>query len=235
MNLFLYGRSVGHQRNGKTLIALDGVDFCGGDGKIEHGVASYEQALDLAKRWEDTGNAAFWHAPSKRFIQKPKNNGARWFKGDGTLFMWADGPLFNDGVADNADGGCRQDRTTIWKGGTGWDDSAGAKRRPAVYKRGGPSGSLKIERKTANVSFYECLVIKNESSTKTSIDDDGQEGGLPMVLTERGSFNQCVFNKSRRIWDLDVKTVQGIEVSGETAKFLLTDATSGGGRFGTKK
>ena len=74
-----------------------------------------------------------------------------------------------------------------------------------------------------------------DEATTTTIDDDGQDGDLPMVLTERGSFNQCVFNKPTRTWDLDVKTVQGNEVAGETAKFLLTDATSGGGRFGTKK
>ena len=121
MNLFMYGRAVGHTCNGKTLIALDGVDVTRGDGKIEHNVTSYEQALEIAKRWADTNAAAFWHSPSNRMILKPKNNGARWTgkgiggEGIGTLFMWADKPLFPgeecggdgapiDGTYDGPDG-----------------------------------------------------------------------------------------------------------------------------------
>ena len=78
MNLFMYGRAVGHTCKGKTLIALDGVDVTRGDGKIEYNVKSYEQALAIVKRWADTNAAAFWHSPSSRMILKPKNNGARW-------------------------------------------------------------------------------------------------------------------------------------------------------------
>ena len=99
MNLFMYGRAVGHTCKGKTLIALDGVDVTRGDGKIEYNVKSYEQALAIVKRWADTNAAAFWHSPTSRMILKPKNNGARWTgkgiggEGIGTLFMWADKPL----------------------------------------------------------------------------------------------------------------------------------------------
>jgi len=100
MNLFMYGRAVGHKCNGKTLIALDGVDVTRGDGRVEHNVRSYEQAIATVKRWADTNAAAFWHSPSGRLILKPKNKGARWTgkqvngEGLGTLFMWADKPLF---------------------------------------------------------------------------------------------------------------------------------------------
>jgi hypothetical protein len=100
-NLIMWGRSVNHKANGKMLIALHGVDMQGGNGKVERNVSSYEEALDIAKRWEDTDTATFWHAPSNQLINKPKNNGARWGRGDGTLFMWADKPLFDSSSSTN--------------------------------------------------------------------------------------------------------------------------------------
>ena len=97
MNLIMWGRSTGHTSNGKTLIEMDGVDVGGGDGKIQNGVASFGTALAGVKGWNDTNSFAFWHAPTKRLILKPKDKGARWVQGNGHLFMWADKPLFDDG------------------------------------------------------------------------------------------------------------------------------------------
>ena len=48
------------ERINRVILALDGVDVTRGDGKIEHNVTSYEQALEIAKRWGDTNAAAFW-------------------------------------------------------------------------------------------------------------------------------------------------------------------------------
>lgn len=97
MNLFMWGRSTGHTKDGKTLIACHGVDMCGGDGKISHNTTDYEHALRLVQMWGELDAAAFWHQPSKRLILKPKSNGGRWAAGDGVLFMWADKPLFGGG------------------------------------------------------------------------------------------------------------------------------------------
>ena len=63
-NMFIQGKSTGHRSNGKLLIYMEGVDCCGGDGKIEHGVGSYERALELVKQWNNTDAAVFLHEPS---------------------------------------------------------------------------------------------------------------------------------------------------------------------------
>jgi hypothetical protein len=104
MNLIMWGCSVGHVSNGKTLIRLNGVDVCGGDGKIKNGTTSYEDALNTVKQWNETDTAAFWHAPSRRLILKPKNKGARWTRGDGVLFMWADKPLLGSKLPNSMSG-----------------------------------------------------------------------------------------------------------------------------------
>jgi len=103
MNLFMWGRSLGHTSKGKTLVACEGVDVCFGDGSIDHGVSSVEEAEKCVKGgFVDTDTWAFWHAPTQRLIQKPKNRGGKWSHGDGRLFIWADEPLMlkEDGSSD---------------------------------------------------------------------------------------------------------------------------------------
>ena len=93
------------------------------DGKIEHNVTSYEQALEIAKRWADTNAAAFWHSPSNRMILKPKNNGARWTgkgiggEGIGTLFAKPYGPTSRSFPGRNAAATASADRRHVRRPG----------------------------------------------------------------------------------------------------------------------
>ena len=89
-NLYLYGKDTGHRAGGKTLVAVQDVDLCFGDGQVDNGVVSYDEALARAVAWERTDSAAFWHTPSQRLIEKPKGNGCKWDHGDGVLFVWMD-------------------------------------------------------------------------------------------------------------------------------------------------
>ena len=99
-NLFVCGEDLGLRDGGKRLIRLQGVDCCFGDGHIDHGVSSYEDALAHVRRdpWRHrAAGATFWHAPSRRLICKPKDRGGKWSRGDGTLFMWVDEPVQGGG------------------------------------------------------------------------------------------------------------------------------------------
>jgi len=63
-NLFIQGKDTGHRSNGKLLIYMQGVDCCGGDGKVEYEVSSYEQAFELVKQWNNIDGAVFLHEPT---------------------------------------------------------------------------------------------------------------------------------------------------------------------------
>ena len=89
-NLYVWGKDTGHRAGAKMLIMLNGVDCCFGDGEVKTNVACNEDALAQVVSWQRTGSAAFWHRPSRRLIEKPKDRGSKWTKGDGTLFMWVD-------------------------------------------------------------------------------------------------------------------------------------------------
>ena len=82
--------------DGRHLVALENVDLGGGDGKVET-LSSYGEAEQRVKDgfMEGTNAAAFWHPSTHRLILKPKNAGAKWTHGEGTLFMWADDLLSN--------------------------------------------------------------------------------------------------------------------------------------------
>ena len=72
------------------------------------------------------------------------------------------------------------------------------------------------------------------------INDDGTIGSKHhphLVLGIAGGFNEegPATEGAVDYGRMEAKTVQGSEVSGETAAFLLTDELSGGGDFGTKK
>lgn len=90
-SLYVFGLDTGHRSQGKILIALQDVDCCFGDGRIES-CSSYQTAVDMVKQKPPNEVAHFLHTPSRRLIAKPKNNGCFWvgYPGYGWLFLWAD-------------------------------------------------------------------------------------------------------------------------------------------------
>ena len=101
-NLFVWAKDTGARKHGKMLVKLEGVDCRGGDGWVENGVGddvtAHARVVDRGGSAAGTGCAYFWHRPSRRLIEKPKSQGSRWSAGDGTLWMWVDGPAGGGGV-----------------------------------------------------------------------------------------------------------------------------------------
>ena len=85
------------ENRNQVLAAAEGVDFCGGDGRIQQDVKTYADALALVKAWrqeeikekKEYPSAYFWHEHSYRLIEKPVDNGCKFTKGDGILFFYA--------------------------------------------------------------------------------------------------------------------------------------------------
>ena len=71
------------------------VDCCFGDGVVFSGLDGYDAAVHKIISQDNPDMTAYYfHSPSNRLIEKPKNRGANWVgyggSGSGWLFLWAD-------------------------------------------------------------------------------------------------------------------------------------------------
>jgi len=106
-DLIVFGKDTGHRSRDKILIALKDVDCCFGDGQVTGGVHSYDDALRRIIKSDNVNQTAyFFHSPSNRLIEKPKDRGANWvgYPNYGWLFLWADSYLSGGGGTEGGAG-----------------------------------------------------------------------------------------------------------------------------------
>jgi len=90
VHLFVWGTDTKFEADGLSLIKVDGVDCCGGDGDIDYDVTTFDQAVETVKS-HDKQMTYCWHEPSGRLIEKPTDNDSHWTSAHGEkslLFMW---------------------------------------------------------------------------------------------------------------------------------------------------